>query len=256
MDIKICEIRTGPNELREVTKDDSFEDLMASIRRIGVVQPVVVREDGGGYVLVAGHRRVAAAKEVGLEVVPVLVVKGPEKRDSEIAFAENLFRKDMSAVETATALKDVLAEETMTMEELARGVHRSKHWVQQMVGMCDWPGEVLLAIHEGAISVAAGLNLALVTEDAYRQFLVRNAVDNGATARTTAAWLQAFRAMLPPEQAVIQGPVDATERASPLIPQAPCLCCGQVFRTDALSYVPICVGCVQILRNPGGSGAV
>lgn len=254
MEVKISEIQIGQNALREVDQGEDFEDLIASVRRLGVVQPVIVRRDGEGFVLVAGHRRVRAAIEVGLEEIPAVVAGGNEKRDSEVAFAENLFRKDMSAVETATALKDVLAEGQMQIEQLARGVHRSVHWVQQMVAMCDWPSEVLLAIHQGSISVAAGSNLALVTEDTYRQYLVNNAVDNGATARITAAWLQAFRSMQPPEEAVFTEPVDGVQKPLPLIPQAPCLCCGHVFRMDALSHVPICVGCVQILRTAGGVG--
>jgi len=253
MEAKISVIVVGPNEMREVDRDEGFQDLVASVRRLGVLQPVVVREGDEGFVLVAGHRRLAAAKEVGLEVIPVTVAVGPEKRDREIAFAENLFRKDMSAVETAAALRDVLESERMSIEELARAVQRSVHWVERMVSMCEWPSEVLLAVHQGAVSVAAGQNLALVTDDSYREFLVRQAVDNGATARTTAAWLQAFRAMLPAEQAVEAPAIAGREPQEPLIPQAPCMCCGQVFRMDALSHVPICVACVQVLRSAGQS---
>lgn len=256
MEVKISDIRTGKNELRGGDEGEDFEDLIASVRRLGVVQPVIVRRAGLDFVLVAGHRRVRAALEAGLEKVPVVVAGGSEKRDSEVAFAENLFRRDMSAVETAGALKDVLAEENMSIEEVARGVHRSVNWVRSMVAMCDWPSDVLLAVHKGEISVAAGANLALVTEETYRAYLVKNAVDNGATARTTAAWLQAFRAMQPAEQAINAPPIEGGIPPTPLIPQAPCLCCGQVFRMDALSHVPICVGCVQVLRNAGGTGGV
>jgi len=253
MEVKISEIVVGENKLREVQNDEELDDLCASIRRIGIVEPLIVAAAGEGYELVGGHRRFAAAVSCGLESVPVVVRSGGKSERAEVAFAENLFRKDLSPVETAAALKDVLAEEKMTMEELGRAVHRSAHWVRQMVAMTDWPPDVLLAIHEGAISTAAGANLAGVTDDEYRAFLVQNAVENGATARSTAAWLQAWRSMIPPQEAIDRPPVDGRPPVAPLIPQAPCLCCGDVFRMDALSHVPVCSNCVQVLRNAGQS---
>ena len=251
--MKILDIRAGKNALREVVDDEGMDDLCASIRRIGIVQPLVVIKRDEEMVLVAGHRRFRAAEIVGLDSVPVVVREDSRTSDTEIAFAENLFRKDMSAVETAAGLKDVLASGGMAIEDLARAVHRSVDWVRRMVAMCEWPSEVLLAVHEGALSVAAGSNLALVTDDVYREFLVRNARDNGATARTTAAWLQAFRTMQPQEEAIKAGPLALGTPVTPLVPQAPCICCGQVFRMDALSYLPVCVSCVPVLRSASSS---
>lgn len=253
MEVKTSEIIVGENELREVQNDEALDDLCSSIRRIGIVEPLVVAREGQKYILLAGHRRYAAAVSCGFESVPVVVRSGAKSERAEVAFAENLFRKDLSPVETAAALKDVLAEERMSIEELGRAVHRSAHWVRQMVAMCDWPSDVLVAIHQGAISTAAGANLAGVTDDEYRSFLVANAVENGATARSTAAWLQAWRSMVPPQQAIDAPPVDGRPPVAPLIPQAPCLCCGTVLRMDALSHVPVCTDCVQVLRNAGRS---
>lgn len=251
MEMKICDIVIGENSLREVVDDDCMDDLCASMRRIGIVQPLVVVKRDEKMVLVAGHRRYRAAKNIGLSAVPVVVREDSDVAESEIAFAENLFRKDLSPVETAAGLKDVLAAGSLAIEELARGVHRSTEWVSRMVAMCEWPPDVLLAIHEGSISVAAGHNLAMVTEEGYRGFLVANAVDNGATARTTSAWLQAWRSMQPQEAAVEAVPVAGGLTHEPMVPQLPCMMCEQVMRMDALSHIPVCVKCVAILRSGG-----
>ena len=257
MEMSISEIKIGKNELREVLDDQDMDDLVASIRRIGLVQPLVVRRRGAEVVLVAGHRRYRACQIVGLPRVPVVVRGDSEGQDHEVAFAENLFRKDLSAVETAAGLKDVLALGTLSVEDVARGVHRSVDWVRRMVAMCDWPGDVLLAIHQGWLSVAAGANVALVTDDEYRAFLLRQAEESGATARVTAAWLQAWRSMMPVDQAVQCEPVPPGGPVTPLIPQLPCFVCGAVMRMDSLSHVPVCGGCVGVLREVGArmSGA-
>jgi len=117
--------------------------------------------------------------------------------------------------------------------------------------MLTWSADVLDAVHNGVISVSAAANLAEVAEDSYRAFLLRSAVDNGATARTTAAWLQAYRASQPPEEALTAEPAAGRQPAQPLIPQVPCFACGQVFRQDSVSHLPLCGGCITAIRNVG-----
>jgi len=111
----------------------------------------------------------------------------------------------------------------------------------------------LEAIHNGKISVTAASNLACVEDDVYREFLVRQAVENGATARATAAWLQAWRSMVPASEAITREPVPAGPGVTPAVPQAPCIVCANVFRTDELSHVPVCVHCIRTIRDIGSS---
>ncbi|GAH73034.1 unnamed protein product, partial [marine sediment metagenome] len=171
----------------------------------------------------------------------------------EVSFAENLFRKDLSPIELAAAIKDCLDQKTLTVDELAAGLHRSCHWVQAQVSLLDWPADVLEVIHHGKISIAAASNLAAVHDNIYREFLVRQAVENGATARATAAWLQAWRSMAPAEEAITREPAAAGESVQPAVPQAPCIVCANVFRTDELSHVPVCVHCIHTIRDIGSS---
>ncbi len=232
-------------------EDEGIDELAASIRRIGIIVPLLVRPQGDSFLVIAGHRRFAAAGVVGLREVPCCVRKDSEAIGAEVSIAENLFRTDLTPVETAGALKDVLEQKIMTLEELAAAVHRSVHWVASMVALLDWPADVLELLHRGKISVSAAHNLALVGDDEYRGFLLRNAEENGATARITAAWLQAWLAMEPAEAAVKAEPVDGQHMALPALPQAPCIVCGQVKRTDSLAMVMICTDCINAVRNVG-----
>jgi len=251
VEIPVEKIRVGVNALRMEFEDETLDDLRASIRRIGIVVPLLVSAEQDGYTLVAGHRRFAAAVLEDHRTVPAIVRDSSALDSKEVSFAENLFRQDLTPVEVAAGIKDVLEKKIMTVEELAAAVHHSKHWVTSMVDMLAWPDDVLQSIHVGWLSISAGSNLALITDDTYRDFLLRNAHENGASARTTAAWLQAWRSMEPVEVAVTKEPGPADRASVPAIPQAPCLCCMQVFRTDELAHVAICVGCINAIRGVG-----
>jgi len=254
MEIPITKIKVGEHEQRIDEVDTDLDGLASSIGRIGLVYPIVVRAEGDGFLLVEGHRRLAACKRLGLQKIRCLEIDTGKEDEAEIAFAGNFFRKDLSPVELACAIKDSLNKKTMTVIELAAGFHRSEHWVNSIAAIADWPVDVQKAIHAKAISVSAASNLACVTEPEYRGFLLRNAVEQGATARTTAAWLQAFRSMQPPEEAIQAEPVKGGQASIPAVPQAPCFCCSQQFPVNEMSHVPTCGACIKIIRQVSFSG--
>lgn len=247
--IPIEKLKTGAHALRLEVDNDGLDDLVSSIRRIGVIVPLLVRSEGDSFVVIAGHRRLAAATRAGLQEVPCCVRAAAEAVTAELSIAENLFRADLTPVEQASAIKDILDQKVMDVDEVARMVHRTPTWVRAQLSLLVWPSDVLEAIHNGKISVSAASNLALVNDDVYRAFLLSSAVENGATARTTAAWLQAWRAALPPEQALEQQPVEGRRLISPALPQAPCIVCEQLYRTDALVMVMVCSSCVNSIRG-------
>lgn len=253
-EIPIGKIKTGEHEQRIELDGEEIDALASSIARLGLLYPLLVSPDGEEYILIEGHRRLAACRQMGMEKVRCMIQVTGSHGIAEIAFAGNFFHKDLSPVELAGAMKDCLKKGAMSIKEMALGFHRSEHWVQKMIAVADWPGEILEAIHEGAMSVSAAANLAMVSEGTYRSFLLRSAVEQGATARTTAAWLQAFQEMQPAEEAVTAEPVGGRPVPQPAVPQAPCLCCGQVYLVNEMSHVPVCGGCIQLIRHAGPSG--
>lgn len=252
--VPIQKLKVGAHHLRADLAGDALDELAASIRRLGVIVPLLVSADGDSFVVIAGHRRYAAAGMVGLQSVPCCVREGSIQDATEVSIAENLFRADLTPVEQAAAIKDILADKIMGAKEVAAMMHRSEHWVHAQLDMLSWPADVLGAIHIGAISVAAASNLSLVTDDFYRGFLVKNAVDGGATARVTAAWLQAWRAQIPPAEAIEQPPVAGQQPAQAALPQAPCVVCSNMNRTDGLAMVLICPACLNAVRGVGVQG--
>jgi ParB family chromosome partitioning protein len=206
--------------------------------------PLIVVRKNDSFLLVAGHRRIAAAKAAGVEHVPAIIREGTEAETVEVSFAENFFRRDLSPVEQAAAIRECIDAGIMSIEELAKGLNRSVQWVRAQASMTTWAPEILQAIHLKQISVSAASNLALITDTQYRGFLLHNAIENGATARATAGWLQSWQLSRPPEEALSMAPVDGVIPAVAVIPQAPCLFCANVSRTDGLNYMPVCPRCL------------
>lgn len=248
-EIPIENIKVGEHDQRLEIDDESLDGLVSSISRLGLLYPCVVVSHDDKFTLVEGHRRLAACKRLGKQTISCLVKDSEKASAAEIAFAGNFFRKDLSPVELAAALNDVFKSGSMTIEQIAKGFHRSEHWVHSMIAICGWPADVQQAMHVHGMSIAAAANLALVTDDTYRDFLLRNAVEGGVSARTTAAWLQAWRSMQPAEQAIISEPVDGRSSPPPAVPQAPCFVCTNVFPVNMMSHVPMCSGCIKTIRQ-------
>ena len=198
--IKLEEIDAGENPLRLEGENKGITELAESIRRIGLINPLVVAlgPDDDRYRLIAGHRRFAACRRVGLKEVQVRIIKGEQREICEIALAENLFRKDLSPVEMAVAVVALIKEGGMAREQVASICHRPSAWVREQEEIVSWPADVQNAVHNGWLSVSAASNLALVYDDAHRRSLLNQAKQNGATARATAAWLQEWLSSVSP----------------------------------------------------------
>lgn len=254
MKVNVKLIKVGDYEQRHAIDAEGIDDLSESIGRIGLLNPIHVCYVNNEYVLVAGHRRLAAVIKLGWEQIDCLVVKSDQNDSMEEAFAENFFRKDLSPVELACAMADCVNKGSQTIEQLSRGFHRSQEWVRRYLAIVSWPADILELVHHGKVSMSAAANLALIEDETYRTFLGEQAEVNGATARVTASWLQAWRSAIPADEALNRPPAAGAERQRPILPQSPCVACGSVNRTDAMSLVLICTGCLGAIRNAMAGG--
>lgn len=249
MELPINEITADEHSQRIELDEEKMSELVGSVQNEGLLQPITVKRAGEGFVVVCGHRRLEACKRIGWEKIPALMAKGDEAGMRSMTFAENFFSENLTPVELAVAIADEYKEGRMTIERMALAFRRTPDWVRRQIAICGWPEDVLEGIHTGKLSIAAASNLACITEDHYRQSLVGQAVENGATARTTSAWLQAWRSMIPLAEAKEVPPVEPGESVMPLVPQAPCIACHNVYRSDELCHVPLCQHCVRLLST-------
>jgi ParB family transcriptional regulator, chromosome partitioning protein len=150
-EIPLERIRPNPQQPRTTFDADGIAELAASIKRHGVLQPIVVSRDGEGYEVVAGQRRVLAARVAGKTTIPA-VVRDDVRDRLELALVENLQRADLNAIETARAYKLLMETYDLTQEQLAERVGKSRSQVANMLRTLTAPQPLQDAVMEGKIS--------------------------------------------------------------------------------------------------------
>jgi len=150
-EIPLERIRPNPQQPRTSFDTEGITELAASIRRHGVLQPIVVSREGDGYELVAGHRRVLAARLADKTTIPAVVREDVRDR-LELALVENLQRTDLNAIETARAYKLLMETYDLTQEQVAERVGKSRSQVANMLRTLTAPQALQDAVLEGKIS--------------------------------------------------------------------------------------------------------
>src|SRR5919109_5099612 len=151
LEIPITEIRVNPNQPRKLFDSAALQELSASIKSSGVIQPVVVRRASGGYELIAGERRWRAARQAGLERIPAVVREGSDAESLELALVENLLREDLNPLEEAEAYQRLLAEFGWTQEELAQRIGRDRASIANCLRLLKLPEAIQVDLRSGRL---------------------------------------------------------------------------------------------------------
>lgn len=161
-------IYANPNQPRKNFDQQSLRELADSIRRHGVIMPIVVNDDGNGkYMIIAGERRFRAAKLAALDTIPVVVRRYSEREIKEIALIENLQREDLNPIEAAVAMKQLMTDYKLTQDELAERIGKSRPAIANTLRLLTLSPEVIEMVSQGKLS--AGHARTLVTLDPKNQ---------------------------------------------------------------------------------------
>ena len=152
-EISVELIERNPFQPRREFDQQAIDELAESIRKHGILQPLLVRSQGGdGYQLVAGERRWRACQQIGMETVPCRVVELEDKQVCEAAIEENLKRQDLNMIEKAVAFKEYLEKFGGTIEELAKQLSMNRSTISNMLRLLDLPETVQDAVRKEQIS--------------------------------------------------------------------------------------------------------
>jgi ParB family transcriptional regulator, chromosome partitioning protein len=184
-------MQAGAFQPRHAIHQEPLEELAASIKANGVIEPIIVRPLPAGtagdarYEIVAGERRWRAAKLAGLADIPTIVRQLSDKEAVAVALIENIQREDLTAAEEARALKRLVSEFSLTHNQLAELVGRSRAAVSNLIRLLDLPDSVVALIDSKALGMGHARALLGLTDDAKRERLAQVVADRGLSGRET-----------------------------------------------------------------------
>ncbi len=189
-EVALQEIRPNPYQPRENFQDESLQELAESIKQHGIVQPLVVRESIHGYEIVAGERRYRAAKLVKLARVPVIVRKCSDDEMMEIALIENLQREDLNPIEIAKAYRKLLDHFSLTQEELAQRVGKSRPHIANFLRILQLPREIQEDVSRGTLTMGHARALLAVESPELQKQLAKKIVEEQMSVRELEALIR------------------------------------------------------------------
>jgi ParB family transcriptional regulator, chromosome partitioning protein len=191
-------IAPNPRQPRQSFDDNAIGDLAESIRELGILQPLLVRDLGHRrYELVAGERRLRASRLAGLERVPVMTVETDDRGSLERALVENLHREDLNPIEEAEGYRQLLDEANLTQEELGRRLGRSRVTITNALRLLSLPASVQKLLVEGRLSAAHGRALLGLQDNPFQLRLAQRVGAEGVSVRETEELVRRYQAMTP-----------------------------------------------------------
>jgi ParB family chromosome partitioning protein len=188
--ISVEVIEQSPFQPRKGFDDDELSALSASIKTHGILQPLVVRQVGDRFQLVAGERRLRAARAAGLASVPVTVVNFNDQQALEAALIENIQRSDLNPIEKAMGFKDYLDRYQMTHEHLATRLGLARPTITNLVALLDLPAELQNAVRVGQLTTGHAKILKGITDPARQLQLSKDIMARGLSVHATEAFIK------------------------------------------------------------------
>ena len=253
MKILMCEIEPPAKAHRLEMDEPRMWELADSIRDVGLLNPIIVRQHGAsGYEIIAGHRRYIAHQMLNLTEIDCILRTATDAQTEIERFTENLQRDDLSPMEEAIAVTRLAEETQADATSIAHQLRRSESWVRQRFDLMALPQELKDNVHTKHLPVSTALVLARVSDDAHRAYLLDYALKSGASASVIRTWVgewelaaQAGNADTAPKP-VIGAPMKE------IIIQIPCYTCHEPTDHREMAIVRLCRACAGMVAEQSG----
>lgn len=190
--IDISLIEPNREQPRKEFDEDALSELVESVQRHGVLQPIIIRKRNKGYEIVAGERRWRAAREAGLSEIPALVKEFDQAEVTQIALIENIQRENLNVIEEALAYKNLSEKYKLTQEEISQAVGKSRPYISNIMRLLNLGDEIIKLISSGSISSGHGRALLSVEDKDARLQLSQTVIENNLSVRETEKLVKDF----------------------------------------------------------------
>jgi ParB family transcriptional regulator, chromosome partitioning protein len=258
--VPVSSISAPQAPLRHAIERGSLDELAASIAQVGVIEPLVVKAAPNGYEVVAGHRRLLAARQCGVATVPVIIRDDDADTARAVMLAENLHRQDLTPVEEARAIVQARDGLGKSIGQIAEMCNRSEAWVRGRIDLLTWPPFALEALVSGNATVSSLRPLMDIENEAERNRLLEVAITSGATSAVTRTWAQQAAGMASMSPETMGARSQLLAPLNSVTVSMPCWSCRVPHDAIGLAVVRICRECVeeveqQALRAARGADA-
>jgi ParB family transcriptional regulator, chromosome partitioning protein len=186
-DVDIDLVRPNPDQPRLNFRDEAIEELAASIREAGILQPIVVVAEAGFYKIIIGERRFRAARKAGLKKIPVLIRRIPRESQLEVSLIENLQREGLNPMEVATAYHRLMDELGYTQQDVAEKVGKDRASVTNTLRLLKLPAEIQEHLREGRLSMGHAKAILSLEDERGQIDLARRIISRGFSVREAEA---------------------------------------------------------------------
>lgn len=169
LNLKVIEVEPNRNQPRKHFDEEALDELAESIKRYGLIQPIIVTKKDNYYEIIAGERRWRASKRAGLTEIPAIVRDDDERKNKEIALIENIQREDLNAIEKATGIKLLMDEYNLTQQQVAEMLGKSRSSIANTVRILNLDPRVLELAKEGKLT-EGHCRALLAIEDSDKQY--------------------------------------------------------------------------------------
>ena len=181
--LKITEVEPNRNQPRKTFDEEGIEELAESIKRYGVIQPIIVVKKDDYYEIVAGERRWRASKKAGLKEIPAIIREGTDRHNKEVALIENIQREDLNAYEKALGIKELMDNYSLTQQEVAEILGKSRSGIANTVRILNLDPRVLELVKQGKLAEGHARTLLAITDNDKQYQMALRMIEKGATVR-------------------------------------------------------------------------
>ena len=198
--VDINDIRPNSAQPRMRFDEDKLAELASSIKANGVIQPLIVRESGQGYELVAGERRWRASRIAGLRKIPCIVRNFDDRQNAIVAIIENMQREDLNPIEEAKGLRSMTEKYGFTQEQVSASLGRSRTYIANSIRLLKLPEEIQEYVSSGQMSAAHGRTIINISDRARQKEVAEKIIRNDLSVRATEKLAEKIKDELKPER--------------------------------------------------------
>lgn len=244
-EIALSLIEAHADQPRRDFDSEALEELAASIREVGIIQPITVRQTAqGNYQIIAGERRYRAAKLAGLTAIPAYIKKATDESVMEMALIENIQREDLNSIEVALAYQKLIEQSALTQEQLSERVGKKRATVTNYLRLLKLPAEIQIGIKDRRIEMGHARAIAGLTEPHQQLDLYEDIIKYGYSVRQVELWVKEHNGL----------PVDQQKQKDPATKSVSVK--SGLYRTLEQQLSHFLSTSVRVSANAKGKGAI